>query len=190
MNMKLLFELSSKDRKLDLIPPCDSEVYNFEEKLLRKEKLRLPEVSEVDLSRHYSKLAKETHGVNDGFYPLGSCTMKYNPAINETIAADKNFTNIHPLQPVETVQGCLEVLYQAKKLLCEITGMDDMSFQPAAGAHGEYAGLILIKISSKIKMTISVLILSFLIQLMELTLLVQPWLALKSLISLPMKIVV
>ncbi|MGI6608623.1 MAG: aminomethyl-transferring glycine dehydrogenase subunit GcvPB [Erysipelotrichaceae bacterium] len=143
--MKLLFEISSKNRKSDLIPPCDTEVYNFNEKLLRKEKLRLPEVSEVDLSRHYTKLARETHGVNDGFYPLGSCTMKYNPSINETVASDKNFTGIHPLQPVETVQGCLKVLYEAKKLLCEITGMDDMSFQPAAGAHGEYAGLILIR---------------------------------------------
>ncbi|MDI9540991.1 MAG: aminomethyl-transferring glycine dehydrogenase subunit GcvPB [Bacillota bacterium] len=143
--MKLLFEISSKDRKLDLIPPCDTEIYSFDDKLIRKEKLRLPEVSEVDLSRHYTNLAKEAHGVNNGFYPLGSCTMKYNPSINEVVASDKNFTSIHPLQPVETVQGCLEVLYEAKKLLCEITGMDDMSFQPAAGAHGEYAGLILIK---------------------------------------------
>ncbi|HPW52993.1 MAG TPA: aminomethyl-transferring glycine dehydrogenase subunit GcvPB [Erysipelotrichaceae bacterium] len=143
--MKLLFEISSKGRKLDLIPPCDTEEYSFNDELLRKEKLRLPEVSEVDLSRHYTALAKQAHGVNDGFYPLGSCTMKYNPSLNETVAGDKNFTNIHPLQPAETIQGCLEVLYQAKELLCEITGMDDMSFQPAAGAHGEYAGLILIK---------------------------------------------
>ena len=73
--MKLLFEISSKDRKLDLIPPCDTEIYNFKDELLRKEKLRLPEVSEVDLSRHYTELAKEAHGVNNGFYPLGSCTM-------------------------------------------------------------------------------------------------------------------
>ena len=143
--MKLLFELSSADRKLDLIPDCDTPVYNLDEKDLRKDKLRLPELSEVDLSRHYTQLAKQTHGVNDGFYPLGSCTMKYNPSVDEQMAALNNFTDIHPLQPEDTVQGSLEVLNTAKELLCEITGMDDMSFQPAAGAHGEYAGLLLIR---------------------------------------------
>ncbi len=143
--MKLLFELSKDNRRLNLIPPCDVEQVQLDERHLRKEKLNLPQLSEVDLSRHYTELAKQAHGVNDGFYPLGSCTMKYNPRIDEEVAAHPNFLGLHPTQPIETVQGALEVLYQSKQLLCEITGMDDMSFQPAAGAHGEYAGLLLIR---------------------------------------------
>lgn len=143
--MKLLFELSKENRKMNLIPPCDVPEYAFDESLLRKDELRLPQISEVDLSRHYTRLAKQAHGVNDGFYPLGSCTMKYNPRIDEEAAALEGFTGIHPLQPQSTVQGALEVLYEAKQLLCEITGMDDMTFQPAAGAHGEYTGLLLIR---------------------------------------------
>lgn len=99
----------------------------------------------MDLSRHYTELAKQTHGVNDGFYPLGSCTMKYNPRVNEEAAAQPGFTQLHPLQPVETVQGAMEVIHTAEKMLCEITGMDSMTFQPAAGAHGEYTGLLLIR---------------------------------------------
>ena len=83
--------------------------------------------------------------MNDGFYPLGSCTMKYNPRVNEEAAAQPGFTQLHPLQPVEMVQGALEVIHTAEKMLCEITGMDSMTFQPAAGAHGEYTGLLLIR---------------------------------------------
>ena len=143
--MKLLFEESVKGRNLDLISDLSVEEYKIDSKFLRNSKLRLPETSEVDLGRHYTELAKQTHGVNDGFYPLGSCTMKYNPRINEETASLNNFTQIHPLQPVETVQGCLEVINKAEKLLCEVTGMDEMSFQPAAGAHGEYLGLLLIR---------------------------------------------
>lgn len=143
--MKLLFELSKENRRMNLIPPCDVPEYSFDESLLRKEELRLPQVSEVDLSRHYTRLAKQAHGVNDGFYPLGSCTMKYNPRIDEEAASLEGFTGLHPLQPQSTVQGALQVMYEAKELLCEITGMDDMTFQPAAGAHGEYTGLLLIR---------------------------------------------
>ncbi|MBQ9036838.1 MAG: aminomethyl-transferring glycine dehydrogenase subunit GcvPB [Erysipelotrichaceae bacterium] len=143
--MKLLFELSKENRKMNLIPPCDVPEYSFDETLLRKEELRLPQISEVDLSRHYTRLAKQAHGVNDGFYPLGSCTMKYNPRIDEEAAALEGFTAIHPLQPQSTLQGALQVIYEARELLCEITGMDDMTFQPAAGAHGEYTGLLLIR---------------------------------------------
>ena len=102
-------------------------------------------MSETQLSRHYTELAKKTHGVNDGFYPLGSCTMKYNPKINEDMAALPGFTEIHPLQPAHTVQGCMEVMKLAEKYLCEITGMSRMTFQPAAGAHGEFTGLLLMK---------------------------------------------
>lgn len=143
--MKLLFERSRPGRGNDLLPPCDVPVTQFDPSLLRGAPLRLPEIAEVDLGRHYTELAKQTHGVNDGFYPLGSCTMKYNPRVNEEAAAQPGFTQLHPLQPVETVQGALEVLATAERLLCEITGMDGMSFQPAAGAHGEYTGLLLIR---------------------------------------------
>lgn len=143
--MKLLFERSRAGRGSDLLPACDVPVVTYDQGLLRAEALRLPEMAEVDLSRHYTELAKQTHGVNDGFYPLGSCTMKYNPRVNEEAAAQPGFTQLHPLQPVETVQGALEVIHTAEKMLCEITGMDSMTFQPAAGAHGEYTGLLLIR---------------------------------------------
>ena len=132
--MKLLFERSRPGRGNDLLPPCDVPVTQVDPSLLRGAPLRLPEIAEVDLGRHYTELAKQTHGVNDGFYPLGSCTMKYNPRVNEEAAAQPGFTQLHPLQPVETVQGALEVLATAERLLCEITGMDGMSFQPAAGS--------------------------------------------------------
>lgn len=143
--MKLLFERSRAGRGSDLLPACDVPVVTYDQGLLRAEAPRLPEMAEVDLSRHYTELAKQTHGVNDGFYPLGSCTMKYNPRVNEEAAAQPGFTQLHPLQPVETVQGVLEVIHTAEKMLCEITGMDSMTFQPAAGAHGEYTGLLLIR---------------------------------------------
>ena len=143
--MKLLFERSRAGRGSDLLPARDVPVVTYDQGLLRAEAPRLPEMAEVDLSRHYTELAKQTHGVNDGFYPLGSCTMKYNPRVNEEAAAQPGFTQLHPLQPVETVQGALEVIHTAEKMLCEITGMDGMTFQPAAGAHGEYTGLLLIR---------------------------------------------
>lgn len=142
--MKLIFERSIPGRGCTLLPECDVPVVEFGG-LERKMALHLPEVSENDISRHYTELAKETHGVNDGQYPLGSCTMKYNPKINEAMAALPGFAGIHPLQSENTIQGCLEVMCTAEKLLCEITGMDAMTFQPAAGAHGEFTGLLLIK---------------------------------------------
>ena len=143
--MKLLFERSRPGRGSTLLPACDVPAVDFDQSLLRAQAPRLPEISEIDLGRHYTQLAKQTHGVNDGFYPLGSCTMKYNPRVNEEAASLPGFTQVHPLQPQETVQGALEVLHTAQQLLCEITGMDGMSFQPAAGAHGEYTGLLLIR---------------------------------------------
>ena len=141
----LIFEKGKEGRGLSLLPECDVEVVLPEEKDRREEKLHLPQLSENELSRHYTELAKKCHGVNDGFYPLGSCTMKYNPKINEDMAALDDFTQIHPLQPEHTVQGCLEVIKTAENYLSEITGMDHMTFQPAAGAHGEFTGLLLIK---------------------------------------------
>ncbi len=141
--MKLIFEKGAPGQHLTLMPPCD--VPEVTPANPRTQPLELPHVSETELTRHYTALAKRVHGVNDGFYPLGSCTMKYNPKINEDMAALPGFTQIHPLQPEETVQGCLQVLAESARLLGEITGMDAMTFQPAAGAHGEFTGLLLIK---------------------------------------------
>ena len=143
--MKLIFEKSTAGHGCCVLPESDVPVMTLSDDLMRKSALHLPELSENDISRHYTSLMKRTHGVNDGFYPLGSCTMKYNPKINEEIAALPGFANIHPLQSARTVQGCLEVLSLARRYLCEITGMDDMTFQAAAGAHGEFTGLLLIK---------------------------------------------
>ena len=142
--MKLIFERSRPGAACTLLPPCDVPEVAIDAPL-RGSPPRLPELAEVDISRHYTALAKQAHGVNDGFYPLGSCTMKYNPRAGEEAASHSGFTGLHPLQPVETIQGALEVLCTAETLLCEITGMDRMSFQPAAGAHGEFTGLLLIK---------------------------------------------
>ena len=143
--MELLFERSRAGRGMDLLPGCDVPEADFAEGLLRQEAPKLPELAEIDLGRHYTELAKETHGVNDGFYPLGSCTMKYNPRINEEMSSLPGFTAIHPLQPENSVQGALQVMYETEKLLGEITGMDSITLQPAAGAHGEYTGLLLIR---------------------------------------------
>lgn len=143
--MQLIFEKSRPGRGLSLLPACDVAGYDIPDALRREKAPGLPALSETDISRHYSELAKMVHGVNDGFYPLGSCTMKYNPKLNEEMAGLPGFTAIHPLQPPETAQGCLEVLARAEQALCEITGMDAMSFQPAAGAHGEFTGILLIK---------------------------------------------
>lgn len=143
--MKLLFERSVAERSLTLLPPSTVPSYAMDEKLSRKSDLKLPELSEIDISRHYKALAVEVHGLNDGFYPLGSCTMKYNPAIHEELATLSGFSQIHPLQDVATVQGAMKVYAEAETYFCEITGMDAMTFQPAAGAHGELTGMMLIK---------------------------------------------
>lgn len=143
--MKLVFELSKEDRYNSMLPEIDVPVAELPEELSRKQALRLPEVAQIDMSRHYTNLADNSFGVNNGFYPLGSCTMKYNPKINDEMASLPGFANIHPLQPAATVQGAMEVFYQAEQLLSEITGMDAMTFQPAAGAQGELTGIMLIK---------------------------------------------
>ena len=142
--MKLIFELGHPGRGTDYLGACDVPVVGIEG-AKREKPLRLPEVSEVELDRHYSRLARLAHGVNDGFYPLGSCTMKYNPAVNEYAASLPGFTQIHPLQEADTAEGCREVCRRLEEMLCEITGMDAMTLQPAAGAHGEFTGLLLIK---------------------------------------------
>ena len=141
--MKLIFERGAQGQHLSLLPACDVPEVSLSQE--RSEPLPLPHLSESQLSRHYTELSKQVYGVNDGFYPLGSCTMKYNPKLNDRLAALPGFTQVHPLQPEHTVQGCLQVLNMTEQYLCEITGMDAMTFQPAAGAHGELTGLLLIK---------------------------------------------
>ena len=141
--MKLIFEKGTPGRHCHLLPDCDVPVHEIG--IGRERKLNLPELSENEISRHYTGLAGRAHGVNDGFYPLGSCTMKYNPKVNEEAASLEGFAGIHPLQPEHTVRGALRVFDLAEQYLCEITGMDAMTFQPAAGAHGEFTGLLLMK---------------------------------------------
>ena len=143
--MELLFERSTPGRACCLLPKSAVPAYDLPAGFAREKAPMLPELAEIDIERHYTQLAKQTHGVNDGFYPLGSCTMKYNHSINEDMASLPGFTGVHPLQPEHTVQGCLEALKEATGLLCNITGMDAMTLQPAAGAHGEYTGLLLIR---------------------------------------------
>lgn len=142
--MKLVYETSTKDHKALQLPKCDLN-YKLDEKFKRKLDIGLPELSEVEVVRHYTALSKETYSVDDGFYPLGSCTMKHNPKLNEEVAGFEGFSEIHPLQSIDSVQGALEVLDLAKKYVCTITGMDNASFQPAAGAQGEFTSLMLIK---------------------------------------------
>lgn len=142
---QLLFERSVPGRRCAQLPELDVPEAPLPEALCRRSAPRLPEIAEVDLVRHYADAGRRAFGVCNGFYPLGSCTMKYNPVLHEELAALPGFTDIHPLQPEHTTQGCMEVLALCRDYLCEITGMDDMTFQPAAGAHGEYTGLQVIR---------------------------------------------
>ena len=143
--MKLIFEKSVPGRRCTILPACDVETAALPESLRRSDKPDLPQLSETDISRHYTELCHQVHGVNCGFYPLGSCTMKYNPRIDEEMAALPGFTGCHPLAPRESLAGMRHVLDTAQEYLCQITGMDGMTFQPAAGAHGEFTGVLLIK---------------------------------------------
>lgn len=140
----LIFEKSREGRRCAVIPKCELKA-EIPAQLIRQTPPKLPEIAEVDLVRHYTNLSRRAYGVDNGFYPLGSCTMKYNPKIDEDAAKLKGFTDIHPLQSIQSVQGCLEAMYMLKTYLCEITGMDDMTLQPAAGAHGEFTGLSMIR---------------------------------------------
>ena len=144
----LIFELSKKGRKGYSLPKgydCTHTTAELPETLRRKEAARLPECDELTVVRHYTNLSHNNFGVNDGFYPLGSCTMKYNPVINEEIAAMKAFAGLHPLQPAETCQGALEVYYNLQQSLAELTGLSEFTLNPCAGAHGELTGLMIIR---------------------------------------------
>lgn len=141
--MSTIYEKSVKDRKAFRLGASELQSYSLNTK--REQPLLLPESSEIDVVRHYTNLSKKIYSVDSGFYPLGSCTMKYNPKINEDIASLDGFKNLHPLQDLTTVPGAIKVFQLANTLLKEITGMDQMTFQPAAGAQGELASLLMIK---------------------------------------------
>lgn len=147
---QLIFEMSKEGRNAYTLPQCDVEEIELStiipSELLLEKEVDLPEVSEVDVVRHFTQLSNKNYGVDTGFYPLGSCTMKYNPKINEDMSALNGFTGLHPLQPIETTQGALELMYELDEMLSEISGMERVSLQPAAGAHGELAGLMIIKV--------------------------------------------
>jgi len=133
----LIFELSEPERISYSLPELDVPDIDLDEWLPeefnRKTEPELPEVSELQLMRHYTALSKRNHGVDSGFYPLGSCTMKYNPKINEDVARYPGFAFVHPLQEEETVQGALEMMYNLQENLVAVTGMDEVTLQPAAG---------------------------------------------------------
>ena len=144
---KLIFDLSKAGRQGYSLPACrwENSVSELPAGLLRSDAPDLPQVSELDVVRHYTNLSQMNFGVDSGFYPLGSCTMKYNPKINEEIAAMPAFAGLHPLQPSQTVQGVLRLYKDLSHALSEITGMAEFTLNPFAGAHGELTGLMVIR---------------------------------------------
>jgi glycine dehydrogenase subunit 2 len=146
--MQLIFEISKPGRAAADIPAGDVPAVSLEDVIgasLLREELDLPEVSEIDLVRHYTNLSRRNFGVDLGFYPLGSCTMKYNPKINEAVAVLPGFTGLHPAAPEAFARGNLELLFDMQRLLCAVFGMADFTLQPAAGAHGELTGVMMIR---------------------------------------------
>jgi len=145
----LIFELSRPGRAACSLSECDVPELDVASVIpagmLRAKPAELPEVYEVDVIRHYTELSRRNFGVDNGFYPLGSCTMKYNPKLNEDVARLPGFAKIHPYQPESGVQGALELLHTLQNDLAALTGMDGVTLQPAAGAHGEWTGLMLIR---------------------------------------------
>ncbi len=144
MTEPTVYELSSQGRSGINYPASDVPVTKLPQEFLRKD-LPLPELSELDVVRHFTHLSQKNYSIDSGFYPLGSCTMKYNPRINEVVARLNGFARVHPLQPIETVQGSLVVMYMLQEALKEITGFQAISLQPAAGAHGELVGTLIMR---------------------------------------------
>lgn len=143
---KLIFELSVPGRRGYLLPDTDvPAATQLPENLCRKAPLRLPEVDEPTVARHFTRQSTNNFGVDTGFYPLGSCTMKYNPKINDAMSALPGFARLHPLQPDATVQGALEAYWTLQESLSEIGGMAEFTLNPYAGAHGELTGLMVIR---------------------------------------------
>jgi len=152
--MRLIFEKGKKGRCGIKIPKSDVPSREFPSRYKRKKDPPLPELSELDVVRHFTRLSQLNFCVDTNFYPLGSCTMKYNPKFTEQVERMSGFSNLHPLLSYiseEAVQGALEVIYETERLLCEITGMDEFTTQPLAGAHGELTGLLLISAYHKYK---------------------------------------
>src|SRR5512136_962034 len=144
MNEPLLCEISVPGRVGFRFPATDVPEESIPQSLVRSD-LPLPELYEVDVVRHFTRLSQMNHSIDTGFYPLGSCTMKYNPKINEETARLPGFAYIHPLQPIETVQGCLMLMYDLQEWLKEIGGFAGVTLQPAAGAQGELTGVLVIR---------------------------------------------
>ncbi len=144
---KLIFEHSHPNRRGYKLPKCEYNDVDIEipASLLRSSAPLLPEADELTVVRHYTNMSANNFGVDTGFYPLGSCTMKYNPKINEEIAADNSVAPLHPFQPTDTVQGALEAYHTLQSYLSEIGGMAEFTLNPYAGAHGELTGLMIIK---------------------------------------------
>ena len=132
----LIFELSKEGRKGYSLPRNNYGDYEIPASMQRAEDAALPECDELTVVRHYTNLSNNNFGVDTGFYPLGSCTMKYNPKINEEMAAQPQFQNLHPKQPAKTVQGALAIVTLLERSLCELTGLAHFTFKPYAGAHG------------------------------------------------------
>jgi len=140
----LIYNLGAPGRTGAILPKTDVPEAPLPADLLRSD-LDLPEVSEMDVVRHFLRLSKLNYSIDQGFYPLGSCTMKYNPKLNEDMARLPGFAQVHPLQDPATVQGALRVMYEVQNWLAEISGFKGVSLQPAAGAHGEFAGILMIR---------------------------------------------
>ncbi|MEM7816521.1 MAG: aminomethyl-transferring glycine dehydrogenase subunit GcvPB [Candidatus Aenigmatarchaeota archaeon] len=148
MKQKLIFEKGTISQSTNYIPKPSIPIYppkNFIDKEFLRDELNLPSLGELEVIRHYTNLATLNFSVDANFYPLGSCTMKYNPKINEELANFENFLNLHPYQKEKYFQGALELIYNLEKLLCEITGMARFSFQASSGAQGELIGMLIIK---------------------------------------------
>lgn len=141
----LIFELSHEGRKGYSLPQNRFGDYDVPDSMCRENAARLPECDELTVVRHYTNHSENNFGVDNGFYPLGSCTMKYNPVINEEIAAMKEFAGLHPLQPADTCQGALHAYYDMQHLLAALTGLSEFTLNPFAGAHGELTGLMTIR---------------------------------------------
>ena len=154
----IIFNIGKEGRRGHIPPKLEEEIKNVvgdanalvPKNMQRTSQLGLPELSEVEVTRHFMRLSEMNYGVDSGFYPLGSCTMKYNPKINEQLANLPTINMLHPYQDESTVQGILEILYKLERWLAEITGTHEVCLHPAAGAHGEFLGTLLMRAYHKI----------------------------------------
>jgi glycine dehydrogenase subunit 2 len=143
--VKLIYEKSQPGRRASTVPLPDLPVPEVASELARAEPPRLPELAEPEVVRHFTELSTRNFGIDTGFYPLGSCTMKYNPRVNERLVALPGFAHLHPLQEEDGLQGALELMWRLQEILCEVSGLDACSLQPAAGSQGELTGLMLMR---------------------------------------------